>query len=65
MSESALSKIKAALLQSDATDQKVEITTDVDPDLIGGFVIEMEDKLYDASIAHKLRGVRKQFLDNK
>jgi len=65
MSESALNTIKATLLQSDATDQEVEITTDVDPDLIGGFVIEMEDKLYDASIAHKLRGVRKQFLDNK
>lgn len=65
LSESALNTIKAALLQSDATDQKVEITTEVNPDLIGGFVIEMEDKLYDASIAHKLRGIRKEFLGNK
>jgi len=65
LSESALNTIKSALLESDATDQKVEITTDVNPDLIGGFVIEMEDKLYDASIAHKLRSVKKQFLDNK
>ena len=65
LSESALNSIKAALLQSDATDQDVEITTAVNPELIGGFVIEMEDKLYDASIVHKLRGVKKQFLDNK
>lgn len=65
LSESALNSIKAALLQSEATDQEVEITTAVNPDLIGGFVVEMEDKLYDASIAHKLRSVKKQFLDNK
>lgn len=65
LSESALNSIKAALLQSDATDQEVEITTAVNPELIGGFVIEMEDKLYDASIAHKLRGIKKEFLENK
>lgn len=65
LSESALNSIKAALLQSNATDQEVEITAAVNPDLIGGFVIEMEDKLYDASIAHKLRGIRKEFLENK
>lgn len=64
ITEDALNKIKAALLDSDVTDQKVELETEVDPNLIGGFVIELEDKLYDASVAHKLDQVKKQFLQN-
>ena len=65
VSDEALNKIKAALLSSTVTDEKVEIETAVDPELIGGFVIEMDDKLYDASVAHKLEQVKKQFSNNK
>lgn len=42
----------------------VEIVTSVDADLIGGFVIELGDKLYDASVAHKLDKLRKEFSKN-
>jgi F-type H+-transporting ATPase subunit delta len=35
----------------------------VNPDLIGGFVVEFGDRLYDASIAHQLDGLRKTFID--
>ncbi|MBT8228870.1 MAG: ATP synthase F1 subunit delta [Bacteroidia bacterium] len=65
ITESAMASIKRALQNSKVTDQQVEIETSVDPDLIGGFVIEMDDKLYDASVAHKLDEVKKQFLNNK
>ncbi len=65
LSEEALEKIKKTLLDSKHTDQKVEIVTKVDPALIGGFVIQMDDKLYDASIAYKLEQVKQQFTDNK
>jgi F-type H+-transporting ATPase subunit delta len=61
MSENALAAITKVLQESKATDEKVEITTETNADLIGGFVIEMEDKLYDASIAHKLDEARKNF----
>ncbi len=61
----ALEKIKNTLLQSEVTDQQVELETSVDKDLIGGFVIEMEDKLYDASVVHNLEKVKKQLLQNK
>ncbi|MBT8231029.1 MAG: ATP synthase F1 subunit delta [Saprospiraceae bacterium] len=64
LSDSALAAINRALLESEITDQKVEIETVVDPKIIGGFVIEVEDKLYDASVAHKLDKVKKQFLNN-
>ena len=62
MGESALSSIKSALEKSNVTDQTVEINAVVDPTLIGGFVIEMDDKLYDASVVHKLEQVRKNFI---
>ena len=33
-------------------------------DLIGGFVIEMGDKLYDASIRKELNDIKNQFTNN-
>lgn len=43
---------------------QVELVESVDPELIGGFVLEMEDKLFDASIRRDLNDVRAQFLKN-
>ena len=39
----------------------VEVDAFVDEELIGGFVIEFDNKRYDASIAHKLEQIRKEF----
>jgi len=60
-----LASIKAALLQSEITDSEVDIETIVDEDIIGGFVIEVGDKLYDASVLHQLNKVKKEFNQNK
>ena len=60
-----LAEIKSNLLKSTATDEAVEIHTAVDPALIGGFVLEMGDKMYNASVAYQLEQVRKKFTDNK
>jgi len=43
---------------------EVEISTKVDPSLLGGFVIEIGDKLYDASVATRLKNLRKEFTGN-
>jgi len=61
----SLEVIKMQLKTSTATDRNVEIETVVDPELIGGFVIEFDDKLYDASVAHKLELLRKEFAGNE
>lgn len=42
----------------------VELTTEVNPELIGGFILEMEDKLYDASVRRDLKDIKAQFLDD-
>ena len=62
MGDSAIAAIKAALEKSGVTEQTVEIEASVNPDLIGGFVIEMDDKLYNASVAHKLDQIKKNFI---
>jgi len=65
LAPASLETIKKQLLASDATDENVEIETLINPDLIGGFVIEFDDKLYDASVAHKLELLRKEFSGNE
>lgn len=58
-------EIKKKLLASDITMDHLEIITKTDESLIGGFIIEVGDKLYDASIAHKLDQFRKEFVGNQ
>jgi len=41
-----------------------QLTTAVNPELLGGFVLEMDDKLVDASIRKDLNDVKLQFLKN-
>ncbi|MFY8026153.1 MAG: ATP synthase F1 subunit delta [Sediminibacterium sp.] len=43
----------------------VELETVVDQKLIGGFVLEFNNKQIDASIANDLREIKKQFLQNQ
>jgi len=51
-------KIRSEMSQNGGA---VEIETRVDPSLLGGFVIEVGDKLYDASVATRLKKLRKEF----
>jgi len=61
MSDAALAAIQQQLQGSSKTATNIEIETAVNPDIIGGFVIEFDDKLYDASVAHKLGQLKKEF----
>ncbi|MEZ4948017.1 MAG: ATP synthase F1 subunit delta [Saprospiraceae bacterium] len=64
LSDAQLEAIKAKLVASSVTDDKVEILTEVDPELLGGFVVEFDDRLYDASVKHQLRKLKKDFESN-
>lgn len=52
---------KAAQL---APGKKIVLNTSIDPELIGGFIIEVEDKRYDASVRKELNDIKKQFAEN-
>jgi len=53
-------KVKAA-----AQFKTIELTTKIDESLIGGFVLEFNNNLVDASIARDLKDIKKQFLNNE
>lgn len=64
LSEEVVERIKSKLEDSKVTDDHIEIVTAVDPELIGGFVLEFDNRLYDASVAHKLDQLKKDFSKN-
>lgn len=66
VSATALDKpAKDKLLEvlKEALDSRIELTTERDKDLIGGFVIRIEDQQYDASVANKLKKIEKELLN--
>jgi len=44
--------------------EHIELNTEVKEEIIGGFVLEIGDKLIDASIAYDLSTIKKEFEDN-
>lgn len=44
--------------------KNIELETVVDPNIIGGFVLQAGDKLVDASIAYDLKEISRQFENN-
>ncbi|MCX6187459.1 MAG: ATP synthase F1 subunit delta [Bacteroidetes bacterium] len=59
--ESIKQQIRVALEKE--TGKRVNLKSSVDASLIGGIVVQVEDKLFDASIAGKLRQAKKQLLN--
>lgn len=45
-------------------DYTLQMETQVDEDIVGGFVLQVGDDLYDASIRHDLDYIKKQFVEN-
>lgn len=59
LKQTIISKLKA-----ETPYQNIEIETIVNPDIIGGFVLEVENSLIDASISYDLNAIKKQFENN-
>ena len=64
LSDAVLAELKKKLLASDTTSDNLEIVTKTDPALVGGFVLEFDNKRYDASVSHKLDELKSQFMKN-
>jgi F-type H+-transporting ATPase subunit delta len=41
----------------------IELTSRVNPDLIGGLILRIDDKQYDSSVATQLKKIRQQLLE--
>jgi len=57
-------KNQIADLISKAFDTKVELEEVVDKDIIGGFILRIDDKYIDGSLKNKLRKIRKELSGN-
>lgn len=42
----------------------IELQEEINPELIGGFVLQVDDKLFDASVRRDLQDIRAQFTQN-
>jgi F-type H+-transporting ATPase subunit delta len=61
LSDEVLENVKRKLIDSGATEDQIMMTTVVDPQSIGGFILEFGGNIYDSSVAHKLELLRKKF----
>jgi len=61
LSDELIETIKSKLAGATSTRDHIDLEIKIKPELIGGFVLEFEDKLYDASVAHQLHSMRKAF----
>jgi len=51
-------------LISEVFKTKVELKENVDPEIIGGFILQIDDNYIDASIRNKLRKIKKELIGN-
>ena len=63
LSEEVKSAIVSKIRESSNMKQ-VELKTKINPDIIGGFIIEVDGRLIDASILYDLSVIKKQFEPN-
>ena len=45
-------------------DKKIELEEHVDASILGGLIVQVDDKLFDASIQHDLQNIKRQFIKN-
>lgn len=62
--DDVIQQIKALVIQKTGMND-VELSVKTDPFLIGGFILEYEDKLMDTSIQQKLQDLELKFQENK
>ncbi len=55
LSDKLKEEIKARLKQEGLVKGTIELKTKIDPTLIGGFIVEFQDYIYDASISNRLK----------
>lgn len=63
--DAAARKLESGIkkLIEERTGKTLLLSTGIDESLIGGFVLEIEDKLLDASVSHQLDIIRRQFVE--
>jgi len=64
LSPQTVSKLTQAMTAKVAKDEKVSVTTQVDPTIVGGLVIKIGDTTYDFSLKSELSAIEKRMTSN-
>jgi F-type H+-transporting ATPase subunit delta len=64
ISQAAVENILNEFRTNGLIQKEVELKTKVDPTLIGGFIFQFNDQVYNASISYKLDKLRTKFSEN-
>ncbi len=64
ISEEKAQTILAAFQEKGLIEEHVELELKVNPDILGGFIVQFNDQLYDASVKDKLDRLRMKFSEN-
>lgn len=65
LSDDLKALIQKKLQESGATFDKVELEVKKDPSIIGGFILEIGNLIYDASVSQRLNKLKKEFTGNQ
>ncbi|MBC8004145.1 MAG: ATP synthase F1 subunit delta [Verrucomicrobia bacterium] len=63
LDQTIIEQIKTALEK--ASGGKIELTQTINPELIGGFVLRVDDQQYDASVATQLKKIKEKLLETE
>jgi len=61
VSAASMDTIQARMKEIIGVDRQINLHTKTDDSLIGGFILEFEDKRIDASVKHQLENIKKTF----
>jgi len=62
--EGMLAELKTKIIESKVTHPDVVLSNEVNDDIIGGFVLDIADRQYDASVRGQLEQLKKTFSDD-
>ena len=65
LSDAVLDDLRKRILASGITNATLDLVTQVNPALVGGFILEFDNKRYDASVANKLAELKADFMKNQ
>lgn len=64
MSKSMIDNILEGFKAKGLIETAVELKTKIDPAILGGFILQFKDQVYNASVAYKLDQLRTKFSEN-
>jgi len=64
LSDSLVDELLSTFKTKGLLEQEVELVKDIQPSIIGGFILEFDGNVYDASLSHKLEQMNKKFSEN-